>query len=259
MGDSREREGKTLDDLREQFRMQRHREILNTALRIVVDEGIGAVTMQRMADELDCAIGTIYQYVPSKGALMAELQREALDILGASLTLHRSYLDELIDDKGLDERRAALARVVGVMWFWIGAEDVFPWELEVSRRLFTAPSILLSDEEATRVLPAGVRLLEVGARAFSDAADAGALHPGDGSQRAVIMVAGTTGVQLTKRLERFDPDLFNSSALATEMARALFLGWGADPEGMDEVEDVVALLAERGRLIPLVPSGRPEA
>ena len=39
-------------------RLERHRAFLTTAKAIVTDEGLDALTMQRLAAELDCAVGT---------------------------------------------------------------------------------------------------------------------------------------------------------------------------------------------------------
>ena len=48
-------------------------------------EGFDALTMQRLADECDAAVGAVYRYFPSKGALVAEVQREAIDRLATAM------------------------------------------------------------------------------------------------------------------------------------------------------------------------------
>jgi len=93
-----EKSESTLGDLRERFRLQRSEEFLATALKIVTSEGVPALTMQRIADELGCSVGLIYRYFPSKNALLGELQRGSLDVLHTSLQLTIAHLDELLSE-----------------------------------------------------------------------------------------------------------------------------------------------------------------
>ena len=51
----------------------------------VAREGFDALTMQRLADQCDSAIGAVYRYFPSKGALVAEVQREAIERISMAL------------------------------------------------------------------------------------------------------------------------------------------------------------------------------
>src|SRR5690348_18429680 len=90
-------------------RLARHAAYLGTARRLVRAEGLDALTMQRMAAELDCAVGTIYTYFPSKSALVAEVQREAIDRLTTSYLLGRAELDRSL--ARADAPKAAPARV----------------------------------------------------------------------------------------------------------------------------------------------------
>src|SRR5690606_12964446 len=83
---------------RERNRLARHRSFLDAALRIATDEGVHRLTMQRLADEVDAAVGTVYTYFPSKGALLAEVQREAVDRLTGSYLLLRPVIDERVAD-----------------------------------------------------------------------------------------------------------------------------------------------------------------
>ena len=49
---------------REQHRIDRTRQFLGTALDIVTTEGFDALTMQRLADQCDSAIGAVYRFEP---------------------------------------------------------------------------------------------------------------------------------------------------------------------------------------------------
>ena len=65
----------------ERKRAKRRREFLDAAARIVADEGFEALTMSRLAEHLDTVVSAVYRYFPSKGALLAELQRlDAMEV-----------------------------------------------------------------------------------------------------------------------------------------------------------------------------------
>lgn len=231
--------------------MERHREFLTVALGIVMEEGLAGLTMQHLADEIGCGIGSLYRHFPSKDALIAELEREALEIVNTSCQVSQSHLEDLVQARAItDQRLIALARILTATRFWVAAETVFPQEIELSRRMFTDPELHMDESDVARVLPAALRLLDMARQLLDDAAEAGALRDGPSIQRAVVVIAGTTGVLMTSGLGRFDDALFDGRGLASMMVHDLFLGWGADPDHLSAVEDLIANLAEHGHLIP---------
>ncbi|MEL6182651.1 MAG: TetR family transcriptional regulator, partial [Myxococcota bacterium] len=64
---------------RELKRKARREEMLHAAMSIVVNEGVSALTIARLARELDAAVGALYRYFESKQALITALQRQAID------------------------------------------------------------------------------------------------------------------------------------------------------------------------------------
>ena len=233
--------------------MDRQRELLATALRIVTTEGLSALTMPRLAEEMDCGIGTLYRHVPSKDALIAELQREALDRILTSFEVSQAHLGDLLEARGIqDPRRVALANAVAGVRFWICAEREMPKEIELLRLMFTDPALHMDEEDISRSLPVSLRLLDVARTLVAEAAEQGAIGPGPDVLRAINVVAGTNGVLMTSALSRWDDGLFHGQALATMLARDLFVGWGADPAELDEVELLVAELDSAGHLVPQV-------
>jgi len=233
--------------------LERQHDVLLAALRIVTTEGLGALTMQRLADDLQIGVGSLYRFFPSKGALIAELQRESLDLVSTSLRLSQTHITELLEARGVDDPQlASVVRVVGAARFWIGAEMVFPQEIELFRRLFTDPAATMDDEEGARVVPAALRLLELARQALDDAVEVGALASGPNLERAVILVAATTGVLMTSALARWDDAIFDGRRLAGVLVRDLLLGWGAAGAWLEPADDLMAALAERGQLVPTI-------
>lgn len=236
---------------RERRRAARRREFLDTALAIALRDGLESLTMQRVTEELECSNGSIYQYFATKGALVAEMQHEALVTLGTSVLAGQANLAEFLHRDGADDTFAALARLVAAIRFWVLADDVLPGEVELSRMLFVAPGEVIALDEAGPALPSGLGLISFGCRLFDDAAAAGAIRPGDSFARTVTILAGTTGVLLTAALDHWEHRLRDTPRLADDLVTDLLLAWGADPERLRRAELLVAELHDSGRLVPV--------
>lgn len=229
-------------------RLARHRSYLQTALQIATDEGLGALTMQRLAAEVDAAVGTVYTYFPSKGALLAEVQREAIERLTASYLLLRPELDARVADT--DPTIAALAHLVGFGRFWIASLDVFPQEQRLLQQLMTDADRAVPAEDAARVVPAALRHLDLARERFTRAREVGALQAPDGADdftRTVSFAAALSGVLQLGKLARWD-DLFAGPTLARSLVDDLLRGWGADRSALAAAHDIVDSLERRGPL-----------
>ena len=231
-------------------RVLRHRAFLTTAKRVVAAEGLDALTMQRLAAELDCAVGTAYTYFPSKSALVAELQAEAIETLAGSYLLFR----ERFDAGEATGRVAALAHLVGFGRFWIATFDTFPDEARLLQLLMAEPSTtLIADDDLSRVVPSAMRLLDHARTAIGRAATAGAIEAGDAMERAVRLAAALNGVLLLDRLARVDEDLFDATRHGCALLDELLRGWGARPAELRAAAALVDDLAAHGPLAPSLP------
>jgi AcrR family transcriptional regulator len=238
---------------REQFLSVRRGEYLDAALRIVTTEGQRALTMQRVADELECAIGTIYRYFPSKDALLAEIQRAALETLLASFSLGQSQVEAFLASRSVDPSTAALTRVTAAARFWVWADETYPREMEFSRRLFTDPEIVVATEEAVRILPSAMQLLELGRQVLDAAVDVGALAPGNSIERAVVLISGLTGITLIAKFNRWgNGGIFDGHRHATRHLTDTLVAWGGDPGRLATVDELLVEFAEHGSIAPPV-------
>jgi AcrR family transcriptional regulator len=234
-------------------RLARHRAFLDAALRIATDEGLHRLTMQRLADELDVAIGTVYTYFPSKGALVAEVQREAVDRLTASYLLLCPAIDERVAD--LDPSVASLAHLAGFARFCIQSLDTLPQEQRLLQQLMYDADQLVPTEEGARVLPVVLRLLDLARERFAVAAEVGALHEADAMDRTIVLAASLNGVLQVSKLARWDADLLDGARLARQLIDGLLAGWGADPEQLGAAHAVIDGIARRRPLARPLPTG----
>lgn len=240
---------------RERHRAARHRAFLDTARRIVTSEGHGALTMQRVTDEMGTSVGGIYLYFPTKDALLAELEAEALHVLHASCLLGQARLDAHLEVQGTDATTAALARAVATARFWIDAEASLPTEIDLSRRLFSDAGVVAGEEETARLLPAVLRLLDEARTRIGAAAALGALAPDDDLERAITAVSAVNGVLLASAVGSWDEELFDGRRLARRLVDVLFLGWGADGDGLDAANDALDAFGAREHLAPVPGPG----
>jgi AcrR family transcriptional regulator len=211
---------------------------LATALRIATAEGLDAVTMQRLADELDCAVGTVYTYFPSKSALVAEVQQEAIE------RLTRSYL-LLRDELGAVD---PLTQVVAIARFWIDIARTYRQETRLLQLLMSQGEQALSPEDVVRVAPGALRHLELAREPIAAAIDVGALNPGDPWARTITLVAAINGVLQVGRLAHLDPELLNGERLAAALVDDILTGWGADLGDLAHAHTYVDALAAGGPL-----------
>ncbi len=221
-------------------------------MRIVSDDGVDRLTMQRMADDLDCAVGTIYTYFSSKDALLAELQRLAIDRITESYRLLQARVDPQLDERADDEAEAALARLVLGLRFWVSSAQVYPEESNLFRALTTRRT-RISDDEAANMLPSAWQLFALGATNVQTAIDAGAITPGNAAERMVTAAAALGGVLLLEGIAHFDPDLFAGRTLALRFVDDVLRGWGADADRLVAASALADALLLEGPLVPDVP------
>lgn len=242
---------------RDELRWRRSRAILSTALDILTTEGHEGLTMQRIADTLECGVATIYRLFPSKDALIGELQLDALAFLGASWEAGIAHLEATMEESGLDERERGLTRVLATGWFWVVAEERFPHEVEMSRRVVVDRSTVVPEEQAARIQAAALELFERGRATLHAAAEHGALDPGEAAERAIVLVSTIFGIAVTANGSRWDLAIIDRDRVAREAVCSHLVGWGAPPEAVAKAADLLLTELKAGWLAPAVERPAP--
>lgn len=238
---------------RERNRLARHRSYLRAALHLVFEEGLDALTMQRLAVEVGASVGSVYTYFPSKGALVAEVQREAIERLGASALVLAGDVDRLVP--GQPAGVAHLTPIVAFGRFWLTASGTYPEEMQLLMLLLSDVGETVPAEEGGRVVPAALRLLGLAESRLASAAASGQLADGDAWSRTIALGASLTGCVQLAVVERWDPDLLSPSAAGRTVLDALLLGWGADPGALASAHGLVDQLAATAPLARPIPDG----
>ena len=233
---------------RERNRLERHRAYLAAALHVVSSEGLDALTMQRLAAEVGASVGSTYTYFPSKGALVAEVQREAIERLAASALVLATDVDRATGG-------SPLAAVAALGRFWLTAGGPYPEEMRLLMLLLSDVTDAVPEEDAGRVVPAALRLLGLFEQRLAAAAVAGALDDGPADRRTIAVAAALTGCLQLATVQHWDEDLLDPIATGRTTLDGLLLGWGADPAALADAHRIVDELEATEPLARPLPGG----
>ena len=244
------------DDRRERTRELKRQRILAAAGAVIDRDGLAGVTMQSVADQLDCAVGTLYTAFRSKAALLAALQADAVATLEASYRAGRARWDEDLADADVEDGARPLVELLAHAGFLAAAAVVYPDEIALVRELLgeapaSAPPLdrALADE----LLPVVHRVLDPVVARLGEAVDNRSLQPGDPVARSLVWHASLLGVLRLERLAPVDRHLFRAAPLARTLAEGLLVGWGADGAEVEVAATWVERLSARGPLAPPPP------
>jgi AcrR family transcriptional regulator len=198
---------------------------LNVALAIAAKDGIGAVTMTRLAREAGASLGAAYRYFPSKGALLAAVQIRAIEAIEQSYLAAVPTVEALVANRS--ESQAAVARLVFFGRFLCAVSLTHPQEMRLMHLLMNSAEDSMTIEDAMMVYPSAIRLLAWLQAAMTDAERLGVLDPGDAMDRTIEWVAALAGVLQVSNLARLDSERFDGVRLGIAHAQTLLCGWGA--------------------------------
>lgn len=221
-------------------------------MRIVARSGIPGLTMQAVADRVGCSVGTVYTHFASKGALVADLQNEAILRIASSLQLVRARSDARLEAEGTAPAARAAADLVLFGEFLIACWDAFPEESHLLFSVMAERSEVVPDADLGRVVGSTMVLLAVGREVVQTATDAGVIDDGPVTDRVLVGASALLGVLLTSHVRHLDPVAFDHRRLTRTTWSDLLRGWGMDPSVEAAAQAHVAALADTGPLAPPV-------
>lgn len=211
---------------RELRRAHRRQEITDAALKIVVEDGVDALTMPRLARELEVAVGGLYRYFDSKAQLLVSLELIALESYTITADQRIAGL-ELSDE--LEPGIRALARVWAMLRSWTEFSMHEPTKYRLLEALVTDARQLLDDAAAAHVQAHIDPVLQQCGDLLQAAVEAGALAPGDVDVRVHVVWAAMQGSALFRKQDPRRPARLSASSLADAISASILVGWGADP------------------------------
>lgn len=134
---------------REREREQRKRDILDAARKLLVEQGLQATSVNRIAKECELSIGTIYFYFKNKEEIFAALQEQGLDIL------YGRVADAMLQTLDCEEKLKAAASAY--LDFSRECRDYF----EVIHYFITSPSTFFPSALMIRIHSKGASILSL--------------------------------------------------------------------------------------------------
>ncbi len=227
-------------------RQRRTDAFLRAGLRIVTEEGFEALTMGRLSDELDTAVGSMYHYFPSKGHLVTAIQAGAVERLTASYDAGVDPVTRAV--AGRTDADPALVRLVVVGRWFCDAAEMLPEEVRLLQMVNARRSSALQDGGGDVLLPPTMALLSRIAEVIERAQATGAIRPGESLARTVAWASALGGVLAADDLDRYLPGIVGGGRLARQLNADLCVGWGADLDAVERIDRAVDAVT---RSIPL--------
>ena len=224
---------------RQRKRAARKDAILKMAMDLVVEGGLEGLTIHRLARELDYTPGALYRYFPSKGAVLAELQRESLESIHAGLTKHLEQ--QLLRDevRGASEKVRALFSILLLSVHYIALGNEIPHHTKIITYLFGDPRPLIPTEEIQRSAPAFIALLSEVDDVLLAAVAKKAIKSGEARSRTLLLWSSVQGVLQLEKLQQIQAVSADIRVLGLQLTESLLLGWGATRASL---QDAVNLL-----------------
>jgi AcrR family transcriptional regulator len=212
-------------DRRLRSRNARRAAIVAAAAWSIQEQGIESVTIKSVAERLDCAVGTIYTYFPSKGALIAAVQIYAIERLGAAFERCAERVEEIVS--ALDLEVAALARVLAFGRSVVAADQVYEEESRLQQRLVDSGTDY-GEAELAAVSQVAFTVLARPEQLLREAAALEVIARGSAFDRTVTWLSAVSGVLSMARMRGPIAEQLDATGLADRLHLDLLSGWGAD-------------------------------
>jgi len=212
---------------RERNRQTKIKTILDTAMSLVVEGGIEAMTIHAIARKLDWAVGAMYRYFPSKDALLAELQCRVIaeyrvDMMALLDKYERSHSDKPLWTLALTARHYA---------YYLHTREA---HFRLISLALTDSKQYLPDAEGLKVMAEVHPILQRLTNVFERAQQQKAITVSDIASCTLVYWTAVQGVLSMKKLERFAPDQLNNERLLRHTLDTLFTGWGASHQNVEQ-------------------------
>jgi len=225
--------------MRKELRDQKRRRYLDSAITIVMRDGFDALTMGAIAREVHAAVGTIYGYFPSKGALVSELQVHAVETIVTAWREARTLWSEEFSRAGMSSDERLLAELLAYGEYFSGVRHAYPHEFRLQQMQLAERHDEFGEEELGLLVPAATELMGCSFDLVNDAVTAGVIRGSEDTfERSVCLALALNGISLIENVP-FAADLVVPDRMSRALVRDLVISWGADA-------------ATVGRLLPIV-------
>jgi AcrR family transcriptional regulator len=198
--------------------------ILEAAMKLIIEGGLDACSIHKVAAEVDYSPAALYRYFDSKDALLSAVVVRVLRELETDL---RNAAESVSADH-------PLATIRAVCLAYARFASLAPHRFGLLSLMMVHPGQVFHEEDGARpairaMLSALTPLTEI----LERNAQAQQLHSGDASERALTLFAGIQGILQLRKQSLLAPEVIDLESLLNSLLRTLLIGWGADPTSID--------------------------
>lgn len=222
------------DTRRAQRRAFRRDEILRTAFELVTEGGLDAVTTTELAKRTGAALGALYRFFPSKAAVIAALQQQALADL--AVELREAIAAGRARQTTLAPAIQSLAAIVAVADTFFALPTKHTARFRLIDEIMSNPAWVFDEHdarvhEAEGVAPLLALVLEEATRF---AAEQQRVVDDELRRFPFVLWAGLHGVTHFIKRDRLLPPALHSPKIAGSLVRLLLRGLGASDAEITE-------------------------
>jgi AcrR family transcriptional regulator len=211
-------------------RAKRRDALLDAAMSIVEEDGVDGLTVARLAQRANAAVGGLYRYFDGKQAVVAGLQHRAAARFGA---FQRDRLAACAARAaGAPDTVSSLACVWVAFSAWSEFADAEPVLYRLVDNALSSPVPVLDDALAIDVEGTVTTVLDQASAQIDASVAAGALVAGDSPLRSLMLWASVHGIGHFRKRDRFMPEARHASRMQAALFTACLVGWGASPEAV---------------------------
>jgi len=226
-----------------QLRKQERRkdEILSAATELVTSEGFDEFTMRKVARSLDCAVGAIYRYFPSKDHIISGLALQAIRAYEVEL---KEALEKLpTPGEAIEDGVFALYSLISVIDQYRKSSLDDPLRFSLVTHMIVDQKVLVEDELRDQVMTSLFTALETVITLLERCTEAGALGAprdlGENAsspqvERAFYLWASLNGLIQVEKYRRKDLPFIDGMEMHHDLVRTILGGWGAGREQLDD-------------------------
>ncbi len=215
-------------------RNQKFNQMLDHSMQLIIEDGFSGFTMRTLAKSLDITPGALYRYFPSKGHIIGALGNRILNLYSGTIQSSITEAKKLFASY-TDQQRSLIT--IGSL-----AKSYFSLSLE-SYEHFRILNMIMIDEtrymtnpkDYTLFMEGSVQLLQITAQQYNAAVQYGALHVGDGLERALILLTLLNGSLQMLKFGQEMPNVINPTDIFALGFANHLVGLGAKKEDIDIV------------------------
>jgi AcrR family transcriptional regulator len=206
-------------------------ELLDHAERVVLSEGLEALSMHRLAAEHGVRVAALYRYWASKDALLSALLERAVVRTREAVAAIEPFESALVgrSRKSWSNQEQALLRLVRLAGVYFELARARPEVTSLIAHFLAPARPVLEPSAGGPLLVHAMGLLGEVSAAFERAAELGALSTGDATQRTALYWTSLAGLVAAAKLTRFGIG-GDRAQLERTLVQTLLVGWGAPPE-----------------------------